>query len=247
MAVRFDATGDALSRTTSPPNVRAFTVCGWANAIVDNGAVAQLLVAMLDAGFTDGIALYWDNGFGNFEVIVADGGAIFDNAVVSASPATGTPFAWFVSCSGNGTNTVTAGYRLASDNTWTTGTADMNAVVADNTAINFASVAGGQDFNGRLWNIKAWDRALSLQEVLIESFYERVQFPASLNFHWLAYRHDALFDISGNGRNPTTGGTLTTEDGEYGLWRADPMQLIYTAAGVSQVPRSMHQYRMRRV
>ncbi len=232
MAVRFDAAGDSLSRTTSPPNIRAFTVCGWAYVISDGGAVAQPLVAMLDGTLADGCVLYWDNGFGNFEVIVADAGGIFDNVVVSASPTTGTPFFWFMSCSGNGTGTVTGAFTTASQNSQTTGTADMGDAVADNTSITFADVASAQSLDARLWNIKAWDRALSLEEVLIESFYKRKQFPASTNFHWEADRHDALFDISGNGRNPTTGGTLTTEDGEYGLWTAEPLQ-IFVPAGVA--------------
>lgn len=230
MAVRFDAAGDALSRSTSPPNVRAFTVCGWAYALVDSGANPQPIFAMLDAGFTDGVILYWDNIFNETSITVANGGAVFDATVIATSPATGTPFFWFASCAGNGTNAITAGIRTASANTLTTAQADMDAAIADNTAIYFADIASSQSFNGRLWNIKAWDRALSLEEVLIESFYERMQFPASRNFHWQMYRHDALFDISGNGRNPTTGGTLTTEDGEYGLWTAEPLQIFVPAA-----------------
>lgn len=226
MAVRFDAAGDSLSRSTSVPNVRSFSVCGWAMAVVDNGAVAQPILAMLDGALQDGIALYWDNGFGNLELIVADAGGIFDNAILATSPATGQTFAWFVTCSGNGTNTVTAGYRLPGSNTWTTGTADISAAVADNASISFADVAGAQSFNGRLWNVKAWDAALTADQLLIESRFERMVFPANRNFHWPLYRHDALFDISGNGRNPTSGGTLSTEDAESGLWKSLPRLIL---------------------
>ncbi len=227
MAVRFDAAGDALSRSTSPPNVRAFTVCGWAYALVDSGANPQPIFAMLDGTLQDGVILYWDNTFNEISITVANGGAVFDATVIATSPATGTPFFWFATCGGNGVNAVTAGIRTVSANTLTTAQADMDAAIADNTSITFADIASAQSFDGRLWNIKAWDRELSQAEILAESFYEKVQFPASLNFHWPLHRHDALVDWSGNGRTPTTGGTLTTEDGEYGLWKPDPLVLLH--------------------
>lgn len=229
MAVRFDAAGDSLSRSTSVPNIRSFSVCGWAVAVVDNGAVPQPIVAMLDGALQDGIALYWDNGFGNLELIVANAGGIFDNSILATSPATGQTFAWFVTCSGNGTNTVTAGYRLPGSNTWTTVTADMGAAVADNATITFADVASAQSFNGRIWNVKAWDTALTADQLLIESRFERMVFPANRNFHWPLYRHDALFDISGNGRSPTSGGTLGTEDAWSGLWKPSATEVLGTA------------------
>jgi hypothetical protein len=86
-------------------------------------------------------------------------------------------------------------------------------------------------FRGRVWNVKCWDRALSADELLIESMYRRVMFPSSINFHWPLDNHNDTKVYSGNGRDATVAGTLATAEGPYGLWRPRRHIFIPAAAG----------------
>jgi hypothetical protein len=84
-------------------------------------------------------------------------------------------------------------------------------------------------FNGRIWNVKVWGRALSAAELLVESYYYRPQFPNSINVWWPLPNAANTNDYSGNARNPTVGGTLTTEDGAPNGWRPNLRRIFIPA------------------
>lgn len=219
MAIRFDAT-DTAARTANVPNIRNFSACGWTYVVTDSGAAPQAVLSMLDGTLQDGIVLYWDNTFQQLSLTIADAGAVLDaQVIVDPSPVTGTWFAWFVKCGGNGTNAVEAGIRAAGTETWTTGTADMNASVADNASFYVCSAAGvGQYLDCRMQGVKAWDAVLTNSELLQETRAYSLGVTASVNFWWPWAVHTDTADYSGNGRNPTITGTLGTEAGPDLYW-----------------------------
>lgn len=219
MSVRLDAVGDVLNRTANLPSLTAFTVMGVDRIVSDLGSgVVQPLLYMLDGSLRDGIALAWNGGAGAMALVVADGGAPVSTGNFASRPAVGTDFVWYVRCSGTGTNLVQAGWRAIGSSSAFLASATLGTTIAAPATMYFGGVASTYYSNRRVQNRKVWDRALTDGEIDIESYYEAVKFPASLNCHFgLASSSDTV-DRSGNGRNLTTGGTLTTEDGVR-LWR----------------------------
>lgn len=215
MAVRFDASGDYLARTANLPTSTAFTVCGWFMRRgtgdgtwetvfgLDNGAAYCLTYCRFDA--TAGIK-GWTND---------SGGA--GSTVIAVS----NDVPYFVAMVGNGSGaTGLTVYARAGASAALSSQSYDNASFTPSAFRVSQNAAFGEWANSRMWNVKCWDRALTAAELLVESQYRRVMYPASLNFHWVMDRHDQVFDQSGNGRNPTVGGTLATEDSGFGLWRS---------------------------
>jgi len=144
----------------------------------------------------------------------------------------GTPFAWAVTSTGTGAGQTTGYYRAVGSNVWSSATYGRGAFVP--AALQIGNDQYSEWFNGRFRDIKCWDRALTADELLVESFYERVKFPTSLNFHWPLRSSTDTGDYSGNGRNPTVGGTLTTEDTGWQPWKVGAqVQAPAAAAGTS--------------
>ena len=115
----------------------------------------------------------------------------------------------------------TAGYmRSSSENALTSQVTDSAINSYTPNALYVLNDQYDEWFDGVVWNVKCWDRALSAAELLIESYYLAVMFPSSLNFHWHLDRHDQTFDIGGNARAPTVNGSLATQDsGGSGVWQ----------------------------
>lgn len=227
MAVRLDASTDSLTRSANLPSELNFSICGWANHQGNGGTNFESLFVLRDSGYAAWAEITLRRSSGNLEISGTTSGA-----VLMAVPSTGTPFFWAATSAGSGANQLIGYIRTASQNTFTSASAQTSSFVQSTLEIGTGNIGGTTEWwNGRLWNIKCWDRVLSAAELLVESYYRPCMFPSSRNFHWYMDRHDQLFDISGNGRGPTTGGTLTTEDGSFGLWR--PRRRIIRPAGVT--------------
>lgn len=217
MSVRLDAVGDELTRSSSLPSNTAFTICGWSRIISDTGAVPQPLVWALDAGNTDGYSLLWDGGDNNMYLVAYDAAAAVSNVALGSRPGTGVDFFWYIACSGNGAGQQKGGWRAAGSSTYVTTTGQIASTIAAVTNIWFGGLFSTYYADKRVWNLKVWDRALTDAELDVESYFERVMFPANINAHWRLRNTTEVVDRSGNGRNLTTAGSLTTED-EYRLW-----------------------------
>lgn len=217
MAVRFDAVGDELNRTANLPPNSSFTYMMWAAADANTAGTWEPYLFTLNGSFTDGYALGIDRVAERFSVEVYDGGTVVRSADAASRPSLGAPHCVYLRCSGTGTNLLQGGYRTADSNTWVTATTTLGAIDPV-TLLYMGGVLGAYWINGRRWNIKVWDRALSDAELLIESQYKRPMFPSSLNL-WIPLDSSSdTNDKSGNGRNPTVSGTLTTQDGPVNLW-----------------------------
>lgn len=234
MSVRLDAAADSIHRTANLPSLTSFTACGWSRIISNLGAALQPLFWSLDAGATDGILFYWDDATGVMRIEVADGGSIIAGANFGSRPAVGTDFFWYAKCSGTGANLLEAGWRAAGSTTFTTVTTTLGATIAASTTTSVGSILATYYSDKRVWNVKCWDRALSAAEIEWESYYQRVVFPASLNWHWWLRNANDTGDRGPNGRAATVGGTLGSED-EYGLWVPRPHQIPRRAAAAATI------------
>lgn len=226
MAVRFDATGEGLSRTSSPPSTAGFTVCGWANLSTDRNTYQ--ILSSIDNGSTEYAEIGTD----------ADGTTlyIFNHGAIGASLGAltiGTPFFWAQTVNGSGSGNHVGYGRNAGTNTLTTASQSGVAAIASQTfwvgRDGFDS--GAYYFDGRIWNVKVWDRVLTAAELLVESFYQEIKFTASKHLHWRLPNASNTTDSSGLGRDATVTGTLSTEDGSHGLWKPSRRIFIPAAAG----------------
>lgn len=209
MAVRFDAVGDTADRTANLPGNTAFTYLLWAVMDSDQGSgVSQPIMAFLNGASTEGVIFAHTANILRIEVY--DGGALINSADTASRPALGTPAAFFLRCSGTGANLLTGGFRSVGSNSFVTTSTTLPATVDAPATLYLGGLLGAFYYNGRRWNVKVWDRALSDAELLAESYYERVMFPASLNLYYPWTGSTDTADRSGNARNPTIGGTLTT-------------------------------------
>lgn len=232
MAVRFDAVGDELNRTANISSNTAFTYMMW--TVLDNDAgtgTYQPYVFGLSADTTQGYSCGLLSDV--FRIEVYEGGVAVRNGVASGRPALGTPACIFLRCSGVGAGLLTGGYRTPAQNAFTTASATLGTLSAV-TQVFYAGLFGAFWQDGRKWNVKVWDRALSDAELSAESYFERVMYPASLNLHWPLPNAGDTADRSGNGRNPTVVGTLTTGDTISNLWRPSPKIFVPQAVVNSQ-------------
>lgn len=228
MAVRLTAaSSQALYRTANLPTMSAYSVCGWFRRQSDTDTYQSFLMIGDAAPTGADYHVVETSPDGNNLDVYGDGSAA--TSLITTLPV-GSWF--FVGMRCNGTN-VRGFYRALGTNAMTmvnaTGlvTPTTGQLVVGNWDFNSPS----DDLDGRAQNVKCWDRALSDAEMLIESFYARVMFPASINFHWPLDRHTVTRDLSGNGRDPTVlNGALTTEDG-IGLWVPSSKVIYLPSAG----------------
>ena len=215
MAVRFDASGDYLLRTANLPSPTAFGACGWAVLDVDRNASTCFFA--LESGTSSAaatIALFADSDGTSLKLFSPAGGGVTSGTL--ASLVVGQPFFWAVTGNGAGAGGLTAYYRTAGSNTLSS--VSIQGSTFSQGALFLGNNSYAEWFNGRAWNAKVWDRVPSASELLIESYFARPQFPTSQNLWLPMYSHLDVADRSGNGRNPTVGGTLTTGDTLVNLW-----------------------------
>lgn len=204
MAIRFDAAADQLSRATDHPS--SFSPISWCCWIYVINAQTALISGLYN---TDATA---------FAVVGLDA-----SNVLTLSTTTGS-----VTGSTLSTNTWyhVAYSRSDSDNShwcWLNGVLDSNRT--DATAITPAyQVVGSNTSNnldGRIAAYKTWPTFLAGEGFSSEMHYYQVvtrYTNTSPHFWWPLLTHTDVVDYSGRGRDATTAGTLTTEDGPPIAW-----------------------------
>lgn len=233
MSVVFAASQYA-SRTANLPSLTAFTICAWGKAT--SAITANTWRQFLSIGNTSGSQL----GFGNDNALATNNWGIVNNATghVSAgtAPGAGVPFFAAMTVNGTGPTAMIGYYRLGSD--------PVLAASSTNAGISFTVNAvrvgtsvydGTDDWLGSAWNVKCWDRVLTLAELQIESYFRRVMFPDSINFHWPLDRATDVNDYSGLARAATLTGSPTTGDGSQGLLKARHKTFFPVTASVPGV------------
>lgn len=225
MAVRVDASGEYIRRTANLPTNGAFTVAGWFNIVSDRTGQWRYFIALENAttNATDWalLGLRDNNEFG---IDNRSGSGTF-----SSTPSVGTWFYAALYAIGNNTSDLKGIW-------WnTSGVAVTTQVGGSHGAFTPAVLYIGNDsydeWNGiKFAHVKVWDAALTQTELEQEMWSVRPQRMANLNVWSPLFVHGDVNDYSGNGRNWTAGGTLSTEDGPPVSWGAKSWVLPYVAA-----------------
>jgi hypothetical protein len=219
MAVRFNGSAIAY-RTANLPTATSWTICGWASRTGDTnqyGVICGLVTSANNYNIqtdVDGTTLCLHYGSGSLTAF-------------GSQPAVNEPFFFAL------TSTIVGYARRVAATTLQTITpgASTSGTSSEINVGNYLSSNLGYGWDGRIWNVKAWNRVLTASELLIESYYRRAMFPSSINFHWPLDRHGDLNDYGGNGRAASSAGTLATEDSSHGLWVPRRRIFIPAAAG----------------
>lgn len=216
MSVRFDSNADSISRTSNIVSTSGdCTFAGWKYRVNDRGSPASqviwdifgsvtgdFLLSLFDEAFdTDGAA-----GINSYE------NTTFEfNQTLFASRVAGATWAYYAVVKGG--DVLTGYWSQLGDETWHEITCDVAAPASQN-GINtmILSHTPGDWIDARaMWDLCA-DRAYSLDDLKAQKYAKFLRSATSINFFW---KNDtagnAGVDSSGNGRNGTVAGTLTTE------------------------------------
>lgn len=229
MPVRFDASGDSLSRSAALPDPTAFTVLIRAR-IVNLRSADSTLIALESAFGSAGEYIYL-NASNQLGIYCSNTGP----SAFASTPATGVDFDVALRRNGSG---VGGAWKLAGDSTWIT-------VTGSGTSWTSATLTLGSDsasawFDGVIAHAKVWDRVLTDDELLVEAFYRKVMYPTSINGHWPLDLSSDLADRSGNGRDLSAGGTLAESDALWLPWSAGHQVRRAASAGASIPPKIHH-------
>jgi putative ubiquitin-RnfH superfamily antitoxin RatB of RatAB toxin-antitoxin module len=218
MAIRFDASGDSLIRTTNTPTSTNYTMMGWFQIAVDrNNYTAFLSNGSTGSGSNtlqtdvDGTTLNIWNGF------VAGAGT---NLTVGT---------WYhLAMVANGTNLIA----------YLNGV--QNAIVAHISPATpklwIGNDADSEFLNGRAAHIKVFNAALTANEILQEMYTILPKKIDALNGWYPTWNgSNRAADYSGLARPWTEGGTLADEDGPPVSYGASSLFFPYTAPAGSSV------------
>lgn len=204
MAVRFDAAGDRLLRTTDLLNFNAaYTWMGWFFVSVDRNDYSDLMSLNISGAFAT--SDYCQLGMNGTTLEIGVNGS--DSAGTNLS--TGT---WYhIAIVRASSTSLTCYLNGAVDITNTTNIGARSSV---NRMEHGGVGTGNADpFNGRVVASKAWSTNLSAAEVAREMRTYRPQRTDSLYAFWPMRpgATERTRDYSGRGRNWTEGGTLSDE------------------------------------
>lgn len=208
MAVRFDNSGETLSRTTNLPSITSFSFMAWCRRRVTRNAFAGVLTFGAAAS-SRYYGVYLERT-SNPILVVWDGGALTNGSAL-------TDDVWYhVAMTVAGTG---AGQFLVYLNGTLAITASGNALNSAATLQVGASL-DNEWLNGTVAAIKIYDAVLTAAEIQAEMWSIRPRRTANLYGVWPCWNGsgERTRDYSGNERNWTEGGTLTDEDGANALW-----------------------------
>lgn len=214
MAIRFDASGDSLSRARL---TGAKTVMAWIYLAVDRNAYT----------------VFFGLGDNAFVGTLSDGTSIifYDGSVEHSTSGSLTVGAWqhvaFVGAGDSSSDTFSVYLNGAQIGTGTRAANDAG------TNMYLGNDTYSEWLNGRLAHVKIWNAALTAAEIQQEMYSSRPQRFANL-WSWLPMIE------SGSGRNSewsssgntwTANGTLADEDGPPVAWNLTGWQLPFVTSG----------------
>lgn len=198
MAVRFNASGEALARARL---AGARTIMGWFRIVTDRNAVSTLLVAgdrrILVTG-TNGTTLRFYDGVSYYSGTDLTVGTWYHLTLTIADDSYGTCIAYV-----NGVEDINRAFAGATDS--------GSMMVLGNNGID-------QRLDGNIAHVKMWSAVLSVDEIQQEMHSVVPVRTANLDSWYPLDLHSDMVDWSGNGNTLTAYGTLTTEDNPPVSW-----------------------------
>ena len=205
MAIRFDSSSEALTRTASLLDYNSpYAITWWFHFTVNTGGYGQMMSLSGGTGDYDGLYI---NG-AQLEMYVSHSSS--ETGAVGSSLVVGN---WYhLAIVREGFTSLKVYLNGALDIT-NLDNVTTRVAVAQND-IDQRSGVTGEAFNGRVCAVKAWSTSLTLAEVNSEMNTIRPINQASLHAFWPMFpgSGERIKDYSGNGRDWTEVGTLTDED-----------------------------------
>lgn len=210
-AVRINASGEILQRTTSLPLSTSFTMCGWAK------------LTMRPSSWQ-----YWgiENGLSNGDTYINLGYNVSNEFKLSVTglagdfdsyPPDGTWIFWAMTNAGTGTSDCNGYWAKAGETFEVASTTGLNFTVAH---FSIGNNSWNEYMNGAFAFTKVYNVPLSAAELYREMYSKEPVKTAGLNLwspHY-AGNIERARDYSGHGRHFTEGGTLTDEPGPDIKW-----------------------------
>lgn len=210
MAIRFDATGDRVERTSGLLNYNAaYTVMLWARPVGWTTGTWSNVISISTSSYNNCDGLATDDAFDEWMPFVAAGGAWDAD---QSSPVDAAVNTWVHLALVRESATVLKAY--ADGALIATVSHPTVAGRSSATALRLGDTPAADGlFDGCVAHVKAWSAALTIDEVQAERPYIAPVKAASLYAWWPTRAGDSerLLDYSGNGRHWTAVGTLTDE------------------------------------
>jgi hypothetical protein len=217
MAPRFDNVADFFSRTTGLLDYNAaYTFVVDVYFVSGTGGTYMTVIAMDNgASFTHSDEIGVDDA-GSFRfIVISNNNFSFVAAQSSTTPVNST---WYRLCLRR--RSVTALDLFVNETLEATSAGDVTGRAASTEMLAAAGYGGGNNnINGRVVPLKAWSTNLSDAEVVAEMRQiTPVRWTNLYGFWPTPFGADRINDYSGNGRNWTSNGTITDEDGPPIAW-----------------------------
>lgn len=220
MAVRFDASGDILTRTTNLPSITSYTLMCWFYRVAGNGTTSY--EALFSYGTSTHYSLYVNNNASVGTFAVTEWTADYTGSAISTA-------VWYhlaMTCAGTGASQL-LGYMNGVLNI----TGNAASITGTTLQLNAGPSAGSEWISGRVQGVKVYSAVLTAAEIAQEMRSVRPVRTANLN-GWYPFLSSAdVIDYSGNGNNWTVAGTLTTEDNAPVAWGSQPLRRVYVVGG----------------
>lgn len=203
MGVSLGGSGQYLRRTANLPTSTAFTIAGWVKIRSVRSSAYQYFFNLESA--LSSATKYEDTGYNNTGGMEVESDV---NTGAVTSPPTATWLFVYLKCSGTGAGNLESGWM---------GNTDTNFTIGSATGSSFTTVLlqlGNDSYdewcNVDLRAIRVWNVALTDAELKAEKASTTLVKTANINAFWDLPSTSNYTDSSGNGRDLTVGGSLTT-------------------------------------
>lgn len=224
MAIGLDASGDRLIRTTDLPDYNAAYTCTlWFHLVAAPTADRDILTISYNSPDNQAASDAQDKlGVSNVPRFVR---RINNASNSSFGPNPASTGQWYFV--GMRRTSATSLVTFVDGTFGNVGTTDVSSRSAADKMVLGTRFMGLM--NARFAALKFWTAALTDEEIANEMHTIRPQRTSDLYGWWPLFSHTDLADYSGNGRDWTAQGTLTTEDGPPVSWGASPIWVVQYA------------------
>lgn len=219
-----------------PPNATAWTIGTWVQRDVNtsDGQVVFILANLVSSYY---VIVEWDNA--SFDQFGWAHDANTSGALVATIPV-GTPF--YCAVIATSLSTTRLYWRFPWQRTLNVAnfTTTRTAFTPDTLYFGQQPTGTHELMYGRLANVMCWSRALSVTELLTQSYQSRPISANGLKFWWPLRTADQPFDASGNGNHPILSAPCVTvpevvpyldrrvslrKANHYGYWYTAPITI----------------------
>lgn len=205
MSVRFDTGSERVFRTATVPTFGDFSATWWAYRVTDLGDNEPMFAYFESGG---GTALYAKtSSTDEMQAVRLD---FTGNGTTTWGTAVWRRFALVFDNTNNTVTLYSGNDDETTDLTQVGQVSETGSITVDQIAFG-GTILPGSGFNGRVANLKLYTAILSTARLKEELAYFNIQDSTNIWGAWLLKDHTVLTDNSGNSRDLSANGTLSTE------------------------------------